>query len=287
MYSFIPYKMTIPITPGLTKTSTMVHWLASRLPFGGFRIWLDNLYNTPALAMRLFADFKCYLSGTWRVNYGVPEVLKRASVDKNQVHYALHRGVDGFKLLGMKLRDNKVFYFITSWLTPLVWEIGGSLKKMKLRIIHLYNKYMNAVDRFDQRCENLNVYMKSVKWWKVLWSWSLNVAIHNAHIIYSAYEEITRLKFHLQLIDEIVEKYGENISTGRQIGDRYVDYIAPRQRLLGKDALQHFPYSRSRRRCVVCFGNGSRKETPVYCRRCDVNLCIGDCYQSWHSSLSP
>jgi hypothetical protein len=277
--------MGVAIQRGLSKTSSIVYYLVSKLPFGGFRIWVDNLYVTPQLAKRLFLDFGAYISGTWRANFGVPSILKNSRVNKGECNYVLHRENRSlFHLLGMKLSDNKVFYFLTSWLEPIVWTIGGVKETLRLQIIHHYNKYMNAVDRFDQRSENLNVYQKSVKWWKVVWSWCLNVTLHNSHVIYNAFHPISRLRFHLQLIDEIVAKhYKGPRNSNRTPGERYSEHIPRRNRC---DGTGHWPDRREQRRCVVCYGEGRRREPTSYCTKCNVNLCLGYCYKEWHKNVT-
>lgn len=58
------------------------------------------------------------------------------------------------------------------------------------------------------------------------------------------------------------------------------------KRLRGK----HFPFRPSKHgRCVVCYNSktpsGKRKDTKVvtYCPKCEVHLCIGGCFENFHT----
>jgi len=70
-----------------------------------------------------------------------------------------------------------------------------------------------------------------------------------------------------------------------------------RKRLIGRN---HFPYvipvtpsskgRRGQRKCKVCAekvkrtsGGVERKYTTVYCKQCDVPLCLGECFEAFHS----
>jgi Transposase IS4 len=285
MFTFTFFKMKELVLNGCSRTTSLVYFLCSKLPGGGFRIWVDNFYNSPILARFLWRHFGDYVSGTWRANFGVPDLLKSARVPKEYCSYTLHKGDgDDFRLLGIKINDNKIFYFLTSWLVPILYDIGGIYNKLRLAIIHEYNKKKGGVDRFDQKNLYYSTYVKSRKWWRVLWSWGINVGLNNGYVCYSAFNSITRLEYHLKVIDEIVAKYwtGPQVET-RHPGQRYDEYISERSRLTGRT---HWPYKCKQRRCIVCYArDGTRKGVTSYCRKCNVGLCLGKCYESWHTKL--
>ena len=71
-----------------------------------------------------------------------------------------------------------------------------------------------------------------------------------------------------------------------EIGDEQIDSLT---RLQGK----HFPYMQPRRgRCKVCGSskntNGKIKDTKVrsYCPKCNVSLCIGNCFELYHTKTA-
>ncbi|CAK9816642.1 PiggyBac transposable element-derived protein 4 [Anthophora quadrimaculata] len=42
----------------------------------------------------------------------------------------------------------------------------------------------------------------------------------------------------------------------------------------------------SRRKCVVCTNNKRRRETRYKCKKCDVGLCIDQCFKVFHTQLN-
>ena len=74
----------------------------------------------------------------------------------------------------------------------------------------------------------------------------------------------------------------------------------PAGRLVGTDhflyripATHGKPEGKVQRSCRVCAEKGKRqtgktvkKFTTTYCRKCDVGLCIGQCFEVYHSKLN-
>ena len=42
----------------------------------------------------------------------------------------------------------------------------------------------------------------------------------------------------------------------------------------------------SRRKCVVCMKSKRRSDTRYECRKCDVGLCIDNCFEIFHTQLN-
>jgi hypothetical protein len=289
VFSFSFFKFSELVLAGCSRTTACVYFLCSKLPFGGFRAWMDNFYSTPTLAKLLWDHFGHYVSGTWRANFGVPDILKSDRLAKGEASFTICKG-DDFKILGIKIHDNKIFYFLTSWPEPVVFVVGGLKQKLRLQIIHEYNQKMNSVDRFDQRTKNYSTYVKSRKWWRVGWSWGLDVGLHDGHVCYNAFHPITRINYHLSVIDEIVTKYWtppQDVPK-KTPGERFDQFIPERFRLQGRT---HWPdytkknkkQRRFQKRCVVCHKNGIRKDVTTVCKKCNVGLCLGKCYKRWHT----
>ena len=51
-------------------------------------------------------------------------------------------------------------------------------------MIHDYNLYMIGVDKLDQLMRYYSFFHKSVKWWRKVFFWVVEVAVVNAYIIY-------------------------------------------------------------------------------------------------------
>ena len=48
---------------------------------------------------------------------------------------------------------------------------------------------------------------------------------------------------------------------------------------------QHWPARGTWRRCRVCLLQTQTRTTLYFCRKCDVGLCIVDCFEIWHTHV--
>ena len=60
------------------------------------------------------------------------------------------------------------------------------IEKLKPVMIHDYNIYMLGVDKLDQLMSYYGFLHKSIRWWRKIFFWILEVAVINAYIIYKS-----------------------------------------------------------------------------------------------------
>ena len=167
-------------------------------------------------------------------------------------------------------------------------ESGTRREVSAPEIIADYNQFMGGVDLADQFICYYSVGRKNMKWWrKVVWRLH-DHAICNAHVIYKANnstslsKSFTNYQFRLKLIEALTEPL---LEVGRGSGHTPV---TTDKRLVGKHFLHH---SAVRKRCAVC---SARKVTPegkickdkkikTWCPKCQTHLCIGNCFQLYHT----
>lgn len=159
-----------------------------------------------------------------------------------------------------------------------------------------YNIYMGGVDLSDQLLSYYSMTARrTLKWWKkVLWR-LVDISIVNAWIIFHANYPDSALKSHklfrLRLAEELVQPLLDlrsspecpqylRDSKGRKP-------VTAEKRLIGK----HFTYKERRRsRCVVCstktsLTTGKKRDTKTqnFCPKCKVALCLGNCFEVFHT----
>ena len=61
--------------------------------------------------------------------------------------------------------------------------------KEKPRVVADYNQYMLGVDKMDQFISYYSFLHKSVKWWRKVFFWTLEVAAVNSYILYKEQEK--------------------------------------------------------------------------------------------------
>jgi hypothetical protein len=121
--------------PDLSATGNRVLKLASNLKtLGKYSIlYMDNRFSTPLLFGHLLRDYFVYATGTWRINYGVPNLIKIVAKGVEEVKAAKNAGahlcyttIDDVKVFGMSLYDNAPFYMLTTGEYKFEPIIGGT-----------------------------------------------------------------------------------------------------------------------------------------------------------------
>ena len=161
----------------------------------------------------------------------------------------------------------------------------GAAPRMKPQAVNEYNKYTLGVDRMDQRLSYYQFTHKSVRWWRKVFFWMLDVAVVNSYVLYTKHTDARRKYTHKEFRRELVLALCEEARAARS---RYhcPDYTL--ERLRGN----HFPAVASTRRdCRVCSvrgAEGQRHLTTTYCSTCTdhPHLCIGECYEKYHTAVN-
>ena len=145
---------------------------------------------------------------------------------------------------------------------------------------------MLGVDKLDQLVSYYSFLHKSVKWWRKVFFWLLEVCVVNSFVIYKeacskdTIRPMRQLQYRRKLIDEFTVPL-RTMPSGRS-GLRAPPLL---ERLQEK---KHF-LSRSDKRkdCVVCSdrSSGTRHLTHFYCETCTNHppLCPTDCCKLYHT----
>ena len=73
-----------------------------------------------------------------------------------------------------------------------------------------YTKNMGVVDLGDHFCATYSFISKSLKWWRKLFFWCLEISIVNSYILYCSHAErmdkktMTRVKYRRSLVEKLV-----------------------------------------------------------------------------------
>ena len=147
----------------------------------------------------------------------------------------------------------------------------------------VHDKAYDGVDRMDQMMSYYTFQRKTIKWWRKVFFWLLEVIVHNAFTLYRVHTSSTRklsLKdFRRQLAVELCQGIVQNVSSMHRRHDQSLE------RLQGR----HFPdKSRKRRDCRVCSKRGAmgeRRLVNTICATCTEKpaLCVGDCFHIYHT----
>lgn len=167
------------------------------------------------------------------------------------------------------------------------FRFGSSPSRLKPLVIDQYNRYMLGVDRLDQRMSYYHFERKTVRWWRKVFFWIVEVAMVNSYIIYTRHTDARRKLTHKDFRKDLVMALCDeqrNLRSCRHVPRRDVTL----ERLRGS----HFPdKDQTRRDCRVCSvrgAGGQRHLTPYICSTCSdrPHLCIGECFKRYHTQTN-
>lgn len=271
-------------------------------------VFMDNRFSSPLVYSLLFKDLYVYATGTWRVNYGVPNLIlidktKRVAVidaAKEKGVQKCYCDVDNVRIVACSLYDNAPFYMLSTSDYEFTQTVGGTKKVERLDIVHDYNKHMHGNDIADSLLVAFPSYLRSQKYWFRLFHFLLDVGVNNAFLLFrilsglsNAINEgmstpIEHSAFLVTLVDELVDyclQLIEELPKKKKFRSSEDKKFQESQRY---QPHSHFAMvSDKRNRCSYCYINGSESKTSMYCSSCDVHLCLTkdkNCFEAYHSN---
>ena len=159
-----------------------------------------------------------------------------------------------------------------------------------------YNQYMGGVDLMDQHLSYYSMTARrTLKWWKKVFWRLVDISVVNSWIIFHCNNPESDVKTHREFRMKLVDQLVQPLLDLRASTDcpRYLCDSKGRPakgsdvHLLGK----HFAYKGMKRgRCSVCYSDVSPatnkkkdKKTQNYCKKCEVYLCAGACFEIYHT----
>ena len=157
--------------------------------------------------------------------------------------------------------------------------------KKKPQVVQLYNNNMMGVDRLDQMATYYSFLRKSVKWWRKVMFWLLEVSVVNAYIVHTTrlkQKPLTHLQFRRALIQGLVSHrlhVPQPLRPGRRV-DMSLERMRP---------IPHFSEEGDRRRdCRVCRSTSKRRATTYFCLTCSdhPHLHPGKYFRVYHTRVN-
>ena len=158
----------------------------------GHRLFLDNYYTTPTLALHLMKN-GTKLVGTVRPNRRqFPRDLANADISRGESKFALSdTGVLAIKYRALQDKSNNKLKVVCLVSTDHADTVAASAKKdkdgndiVKPTCVLDYNRSMGGVDLMDQQLESLLVIRKAYKWYKKLFFRFMLQCLLSAHRLY-------------------------------------------------------------------------------------------------------
>jgi hypothetical protein len=253
-------------------------------------IYCDNYFTSVQLFRDLFEQ-QTYACGTIRTNRkGLPVAVSKSKLKKQGD--CIQKQCD--QLVATAWHDKRTVTLLATNADPTVMtEVSRKQKNGEVInvpcpvvVVKQYTAYMNGVDRADQLRSSYNICRKSLKWWKYLFWFMVDVCICNAFILMrespnhqirtktGRIRERTQLEFRTKLTHQLLAGYwGKRKS--KSVGD------------LQTEGLFHWPTDMDKKRtCKWCSKKKIRREPKTGCEQCQVNLCV-PCFKPFHKDKHP
>ncbi|XP_048006785.1 piggyBac transposable element-derived protein 4-like isoform X1 [Leguminivora glycinivorella] len=215
----------------------------------------------------------------------IPEVIKNIDDKRLQKGELLSWQSGDISIISWK--DAELTSIVSTYHKPdMVLVAQNSLSHMLPRIplaLHDYNKCNVDNKKMSYTMER----KRGLKWYIKIFRRLLNSSILNAYVLYQSNctsKPISHRNFRYDLAENLAVRYGitkvttQPVSRGNEI------------RLDGKN--DHYPTHtemptgknrRSRRRCHRCQALGRRSQVTIMCSKCQVGLCVGQCWKEYHT----
>lgn len=252
-------------------------------------VYMDRFFTSPTLVDHLWKSGTKVVGTVMPNRKEMPKVHFSQKIKKGEKLVAKRQ-----HMMAIKWRDVRDVYILSSAHDDTMEETPaarGAHQKIKPTAVTAYNKKKIGVDKSDQMMSYYAFRRKSVKWWKKLFFHFFDLALVNAHILHK--KQATE-KYRLCIF---IQKVAEGLVADVGKETRIQSPPGTGGRLLGRD---HFPYripgsgkkkeGWAQRLCKVCSdrgkhesGKSARQYTTMYCKKCDVGLCIGECFEAYHT----
>lgn len=303
VYNFEPYYGATTtnnlVRPDLPFTSRIVIHLAEKLSSGknagsGFHIFTDRYYTSVLLGAEL-KKMNMHLTGTIMGNRkGLPEGVKKGKLKLKKHDAKFFRHEDDFMVAAWK--DKRDVLMFSSYCNDDIKVIERREKNNvvtqvpKPSVICEYNQYMGGVDHADQYIASYQFSRKSVKWWRKMFFWLLEVAVVNSFLLFNmnaannGKKETAHRKYRETLITELVGDVRNRTTLKRSRPS-----TTEQEERLNK--MPHFLAAHPTKKtkdCAVCSNRkvqGGRKETLYFCKTCTKKpgLHPADCFERYHT----
>ncbi len=244
----------------------------------GHHLYCDRLYSSVPLVRALQSRLTCFTGTVDRRRRELPSAVRpKGNLKLSRGDIKAWR--DGEKLVvAWKDKGKPTFMISTAFGGSTVsvrCRRGGT--KVKPLVVERYNKFMGGVDIADQFGCYYSFDRRTVKWWRKLFFWLMEVSIVNAYILYKGEHRGSHVDFRRKLVVGLCEGFPP-LNVRRCL-------LRPPQiheRLLGS----HFPsLGDRRRRCTVCNTTSTRHDTKYFCKTCTTHpaLHVDICFERYHT----
>lgn len=259
----------------------------------GYHLFTDRFYTGFFLAQELL-KMQIHCTGTvMRNRQGLPVEIKKLKMARHET-----KAFTKDNVMVLAWQDKRQVLMLTTFFDASTRNIRRKNKsstaviQKPLSVIE-YTNNMGAVDRADHLCTSYNFERKSVKWWRKMFFYLLEVALVNSYILFHIAQEKNNEKpqlSHLQYRKKVIEQLVGSVRSqrkkrGRRSNQDFAERLNNKTHFLGQVARG------SSKDCAVCSNRkvpGERRKTVYFCKTCSGHpgLHPTDCFERYHSLIN-
>ena len=261
----------------------------------GYHLFTDRLYTNLELAKELL-NRRTHLTGTIQTNrIGLPPQIKKGKVRLQSGEHVSYCKSNRYHVLSW--RDKRyvtmcsTFYSAATKRVPRNTKGNNNEEITKPEMICEYTANMGGIDRADHYCSSYAFIQKSLKWWRKMYFFVLEVAIVNSFILYNMHMEAENKKQlrHRDYRKKLCEELVSGIRNKNYVKKFHVNESDANERLNGLLHVIKSAPNKRYRDCIVCSDRsrpGGRKQTVYCCITCPGKPAMHpDCFEAYHTEV--
>ncbi|XP_045457227.1 piggyBac transposable element-derived protein 4-like [Melitaea cinxia] len=290
-----------------SKTEKLVLRLMRPYLLRGHHLFMDNYYNSVKLSQKLL-DLNTHSTGTLRKSRkDNPKFITTKKLKKGEHVWARKN-----KVYVSNWKDKRPVLMVTTKVHPSIIEVSNRFGKSRLKPaeVDTYNRNMSGIDRCDQMVSYYSCPRKTIRWYKKVIFYMMDIVVWNAFFLYRKYKKNnSSLYSYINYREELIQEFigldknlkGSDLIKTSSIHDnrRFRPTTTCTANIPDNDGsvIQgHWPEQMPARpgttkkfaflKCKFCTQKKIRKETSYRCKGCsDKPPLCPSCFEPYHASL--
>ena len=238
-------------------------------------LFFDSLFGS-AQVLRLLSINNFFFTASIRKGRkGFPTLPKKKNkLNKNE--YNFYKDLSNNIVL-VQFQSKKLITIASNFYKATIIEKDEKETNSKYKkpyMVEQYNLKARGIDRNNQNSSYYFCNRRSIKWYRKIFLYSLEVCVTNSYIMYKEDKNplISLLDFRLSII--------KGLSNAQIKLDN--NFKNKTHRLHGKHFIMKIPHKK-RKDCKVCSTSNKRISSRYECETCQVGLCIEICFKKYHT----
>ena len=261
--------------------------------FKGKHLYFDNFFTSLSLLEKLKLR-RIGATGTFRADRAVnpSQFTSKEKMERGEYKSIITSNSIVFKWMNTK----HVFLASNDCQNTETVRISRRLEIRQLieidcpKAIKDYNKFVQGVDRSNQRISCYLFDRKSRRNWLRLFIFFFNTSLANSYICYNqlGQNNLSYLDYLVSVAESLCSG-AERVSPGRPSSDRVRNTSSPQRAAQLRDGQMHLPVIGTRRRCAYCSTKEAQVWSNIECSTYKLAFCVKDeknCFYEYNQGFA-